>query len=58
MEEKLKECGKGKVDHYEEIQPEDLLSSIKASTLKLQMDCRTRFGLICAYSCVVEGEKI
>ena len=25
MEEKLKECGKGKVDHYEEIEPEDLL---------------------------------
>ena len=60
MEEKLKECGKGKVEHYEEIEPEIeriYLSSIKAVTLKLQMDCRARFCLICACSSVVEERK-
>ena len=34
MEEKLKECGKGKVDHYEEIEPEDLLKLYKGFNIE------------------------
>ena len=34
MEEKLKDCGKGKVDHCEEIDPEDLLKLNKSFNIE------------------------